>query len=38
VRYETLTLILELLATRDVARGREPTRYHLNDYIELLKA
>jgi hypothetical protein len=38
VRFETLTLILELLATRDVARGREPTRYHLNDYIELLKA
>jgi hypothetical protein len=38
VRFETLTLILELLATRDIARGREPTRYHLNDYIELLKA
>jgi hypothetical protein len=36
VRYETLALILELLATREVARGREPTRYHLNDYIELL--
>jgi hypothetical protein len=37
VRFETLTLILELLATRDVARGREPTRYHLNDYIESLR-
>jgi hypothetical protein len=38
VRFETLALILELLATRDLTRGREPTRYHLNDYIELLKA
>lgn len=38
VRFETLALILELLATRDLAQGREPTRYHLNDYIELLKA
>jgi hypothetical protein len=32
-RFETLQLILELLASRDLARGREPTRYHLNDYI-----
>ena len=32
-RWETLELILELLATREQARGREPTRYHLNDYI-----
>jgi hypothetical protein len=37
VRFETLSLILELLATRDLARGREPTRYHLNDYIEILR-
>jgi hypothetical protein len=37
VRFETLSLILELLATRDLARGREPTRYHLNDYIESLR-
>jgi hypothetical protein len=38
VRFETLSMILELLATRDIARGREPTRYHLNDYVELLRA
>lgn len=38
VRFETLSMILELLATRDLARGREPTRYHLNDYIEMLRA
>jgi hypothetical protein len=38
VRFETLSMILELLATRDLARGREPTRYHLNDYVELLRA
>lgn len=38
VRFETLSMILELLATRDLARGREPTRYHLNDYIEILRA
>lgn len=36
VRFETVSLILELLASRDLARGREPTRYHLNDYIEFL--
>ena len=35
-RFETLTLILELLASRDLARGREPTRYHLNDYVAAL--
>ena len=35
-RFETLELILELLATRDLARGREPTRYHLNDYVATL--
>lgn len=35
-RFETLTLILELLADRDRARGREPTRYHLNDYVAAL--
>ncbi len=32
-RFETLALILELLASRELDRGREPTRYHLNDYI-----
>jgi hypothetical protein len=37
VRFETLSMILELLASRDLARGREPTRYHLNDYLEVLK-
>ena len=35
-RYETLTLILELLATHAVSHGREPTRYHLNDYVAAL--
>lgn len=37
-RYETLRLILELLATRHASLGREPTRYHLNDYVEALTA
>lgn len=35
-RFETLQLILELLATREHERGREPTPYHLNDYIAVL--
>jgi hypothetical protein len=35
-RYETLHLILELLATRHASLGRQPTRYHLNDYVEVL--
>jgi hypothetical protein len=35
-RYETLLLILELLATRHASLGREPTVYHLNDYVEAL--
>lgn len=35
-RFETLQLILELLASRELERGREPTRYHLNDYISAL--
>jgi hypothetical protein len=35
-RYETLRLILELLAARHSSLGREPTRYHLNDYVEVL--
>ncbi|MFO7567146.1 MAG: hypothetical protein R6X02_31160 [Enhygromyxa sp.] len=35
-RFETLELILELLASREQARGREPTRYHLNDYVAAL--
>jgi hypothetical protein len=37
-RFETLQLILELLASRELQRGREPTRYHLNDYIGVLTA
>ena len=36
VRFETLSMILELLASRDLARGREPTQYGLNDYLEFL--
>jgi hypothetical protein len=35
-RFETLQLILELLANRQLARGQAPTRYHLNDYVEEL--
>lgn len=35
-RFETLQLILELLANRQHARGQSPTRYHLNDYVEEL--
>ncbi|PRP91543.1 hypothetical protein ENSA5_54190 [Enhygromyxa salina] len=35
-RFETLEQILELLAGRALARGREPTRYHLNDYVAAL--
>lgn len=35
-RFETLQLILELLANRELERGREPTHYHLNDYIAAL--
>ena len=35
-RYETLQLILELLATRHASLGLRPTRYHLNDYVEAL--
>lgn len=35
-RFETLQLILELLASRDAERGREPTHYHLNDYLAAL--
>lgn len=35
-RYETLLLILELLASRHASLGREPTLYHLNDYIAAL--
>ncbi|PRQ09288.1 hypothetical protein [Enhygromyxa salina] len=37
-RFETLELILQLLAGRDVERSREPTSYHLNDYVEALTA
>jgi hypothetical protein len=32
-RFETLGLILALIASREHERGHEPTRYHLNDYI-----
>ncbi len=35
-RYETLLLILELLAARHSSLGLEPTRYHLNDYVAAL--
>lgn len=35
-RFETLELILQLLASRERERGHEPTRYHLNDYIAAL--
>lgn len=35
-RFETLLMMLELLAGRDLAGGREPTHYHLNDYIAAL--
>lgn len=37
-RFETLALILELLASRDLARGREPSVYQLLDYVEELSA
>jgi hypothetical protein len=33
-RFETLALILELLASRELDRGREPSPYHIDDYIE----
>jgi hypothetical protein len=32
-RFESLALILELIASRHAERGSEPTRYHLNDYV-----
>jgi hypothetical protein len=35
-RFEVLVQILELLAAREQQRGREPTRYHLNDYLAAL--
>jgi hypothetical protein len=35
-RFETLELILQLLASRELAAGREPTTYDLNDYVEAL--
>ncbi|KIG13480.1 hypothetical protein DB30_08046 [Enhygromyxa salina] len=37
-RFETLELILQLLASRDLAANREPRIYHLNDYVEVLTA
>jgi hypothetical protein len=37
-RFETLQMILELLASREIERGREPTLYHLNDYVAAVVA
>jgi hypothetical protein len=37
-RFETLRLVLELLAARGVERGEGPTRYHLNDYTAEIMA
>lgn len=36
-RYETLLLILELLAARHASLGLEPTPYHLNDYLDVIE-
>jgi hypothetical protein len=35
-RFETLKLILELLATKHASEGRRPTTYALSDYVEAL--
>ena len=35
-RFETLTVIVELLAQRRATAGHPPTRYHLNDYVDEL--
>jgi hypothetical protein len=36
-RFETLLLILELLAARHASLGLEPTPYHLNDYLAAIE-
>lgn len=35
-RFETLQLMLELLAAKHAAEGRSPQRYGLTDYVEVL--
>lgn len=35
-RFETLKLVLELLATKHVAEGRSPREYDIADYVEAL--
>lgn len=35
-RYETLKLVLELLATKHLAEGRTPREYHVGDYARAL--
>lgn len=35
-RFETLKLVLELLATKHVSEGKSPREYHIADYVEAL--
>jgi hypothetical protein len=35
-RFETLKLVLELLATKHVGEGKSPREYHVTDYVEAL--
>lgn len=35
-RFETLKLVLELLATKHVGEGKSPREYHVADYVEAL--
>jgi hypothetical protein len=35
-RFETLKLVLELIATKHVAEGRRPRQYHIADYVDAL--
>ncbi len=35
-RFETLKLVLELLATKHVSEGKSPREYHVTDYVEAL--
>lgn len=35
-RFETLRLVLELLATKHVGEGREPRRYTIADYVDVI--
>lgn len=37
-RFETLQLMLELLATKHASEGRSPRHYGLTDYVEVLAA